>query len=620
MFVLSVITGPTRGQAIRLIQGGSITIGRGWECHIYFDDPSISEVHAEVCWNEEGFSVFDLSSETGTFVNGTRIQGRVGLRLGDHIQIGSFILQLKQADLADSRLVWQREQGALGGPALLPSGAGSRLLGAGGDQLLALDVAKTEMVQRGIMASSAEASGELLVVRGQTVMAPGLSAPGVRGDLTTQLAELRELVSSPDSQGSIVVLRRQDRFDPFPVVPITIGRDVMSGIALDDPAVSQRHALIDYRQGRYSIRDTGSSNGTFLNGKRVVEQKLVDGDVIGIGNHILLVVQGAQCLGLYLKPPSIAREEAAPAPDSPDDSRRFEVVSEPLSQVKESASEPKRARRRKKRAADLVWYATSDLDKGVFRARSAVVGLVLGCAATTWMLAKGDSEVLAGSKLSTVHEGDSFSSRAAAFDRDRCSACHVGAGRVSTLKCLDCHPDNRPSYEHADADLDCTGCHLEHQGASFRSAPSACLTCIVCHQTNPHDRLARFRPRLVAGFSIDARADASFHLRHQSNGVGCLTCHARAIAATPRGVRGACGQCHAPDHVRAEDCRLCHKAHPDRDRPVDLAIAAVVEPPRFAGKAALWAASLLFLSFVLAALIPRTRKVRIENPGGDPEK
>ncbi|MCX8052224.1 MAG: FHA domain-containing protein [Armatimonadetes bacterium] len=64
----------------------------------------------------------------------------------------------------------------------------------------------------------------------------------------------------------------------------TIGREAQCDIALiKDSTTSRRHATITASAGDYSIRDEGSSNGTFVNGARVTEQKLVPGDEIQIG-------------------------------------------------------------------------------------------------------------------------------------------------------------------------------------------------------------------------------------------------------------------------------------------------------------------------------------------------
>lgn len=63
---------------------------------------------------------------------------------------------------------------------------------------------------------------------------------------------------------------------------ITIGREG-NDIVLDNPQVSRRHAVIERANGHHVLRDVGSTNGTFVNGKRVTQHPLIPGDVIQIG-------------------------------------------------------------------------------------------------------------------------------------------------------------------------------------------------------------------------------------------------------------------------------------------------------------------------------------------------
>lgn len=584
MFVLSIISGPNKGQSIRLLQGGSISIGSGWDATFHFDDPALAEMHAEVSWTDDGFSVLDLSTRTGTLVNGVHIKSRVALRVGDHVQLGGLIFQLKEvaaiqeetADFAADQAAKARAADVFTGP-----------------KILAIDNQVTEIQQRSLMLQKTEA---LLLMRGHTVISAGLDAPTLDGELAARSGALRAFVSSPESVGTAkVVVSREGSLDPFSVMPITIGREQTNTIVLDDPGISVRHAVVELRAQKYVLRDAGSSNGTYVNGKRVVERKIEDGDLIVVGSHTLVAVLGSVCLGLEVQPPGLVKRTAEPRSDT-----KKVVVPEAL------AAAPKK--KKKKKASELVWYATSDLDKGVFRARAAIIALVLGVAVTGAMLATGDSETLAGSRLAAHHEDAAFVAAAEEKGRDRCTACHVGVGQVSTLKCFDCHAEHRPSRGHAEAEIGCTGCHVEHRGPEFRSSPSAALTCTSCHPT-PHAQMIRERPKLVAAFNIDAPAGVDFHLSHQANGVACLSCHGASVQTADRGVRGACRQCHAPDNVVAEDCQMCHRAHPDRNVKVDLKMVAAAPPPRFAGKAFAVAFVVLVVSFAGAALIPRKRKV-----------
>jgi pSer/pThr/pTyr-binding forkhead associated (FHA) protein len=71
---------------------------------------------------------------------------------------------------------------------------------------------------------------------------------------------------------------------------ITIGRQEDNTIVLDNPRVSGYHARIDKTGSDYILTDLQSTNGTFVNNENVVSQKLLHGDRIRIGEHILLFV------------------------------------------------------------------------------------------------------------------------------------------------------------------------------------------------------------------------------------------------------------------------------------------------------------------------------------------
>ena len=68
---------------------------------------------------------------------------------------------------------------------------------------------------------------------------------------------------------------------------VTIGRKPESTIVLADPNVSRNHAEIRPKGAGWVLVDLGSTNGSRINGRKVVEQALTDGDDIAFGNtHI----------------------------------------------------------------------------------------------------------------------------------------------------------------------------------------------------------------------------------------------------------------------------------------------------------------------------------------------
>jgi len=65
--------------------------------------------------------------------------------------------------------------------------------------------------------------------------------------------------------------------------PTKVGRLPDNDIVLNDKRVSRYHAEVVQRGGRWTLRDTGSTNGTAVNGKIVKEALLKPGDTISLG-------------------------------------------------------------------------------------------------------------------------------------------------------------------------------------------------------------------------------------------------------------------------------------------------------------------------------------------------
>jgi hypothetical protein len=89
--VLVIRTGGGReGETIGL-DGDVLTIGRSPHSDLFLDDVTVSRHHARVLRDESGFSVEDLNSLNGTYINRKRIE-RHRLSDGDELQIGKFKL------------------------------------------------------------------------------------------------------------------------------------------------------------------------------------------------------------------------------------------------------------------------------------------------------------------------------------------------------------------------------------------------------------------------------------------------------------------------------------------------------------------------------------------------
>jgi adenylate cyclase len=72
----------------------------------------------------------------------------------------------------------------------------------------------------------------------------------------------------------------------------TLGRHPANTLRLADREVSKEHACVERAGTGFIIKDLGSSNGTYVNGRRVRELKLKEGDEIALGNSRLVFHSG----------------------------------------------------------------------------------------------------------------------------------------------------------------------------------------------------------------------------------------------------------------------------------------------------------------------------------------
>ena len=96
-------------------------------------------------------------------------------------------------------------------------------------------------------------------------------------------AQFQFVMRSGPDVGKVYLLREQD---------ITIGRDSNNTITINDAEVSRKHASMELRGTAYVIQDLGSTNGTFVDGKRLSSvQVLNPGDSVSFGEGIVLVYE-----------------------------------------------------------------------------------------------------------------------------------------------------------------------------------------------------------------------------------------------------------------------------------------------------------------------------------------
>ena len=93
-----------------------------------------------------------------------------------------------------------------------------------------------------------------------------------------------------EKKSGLVIIKGPNIGDKFLInkSKFTIGRNPESDIFLDDITVSRKHAVLFKVGHNFNLKDTGSLNGSYINGKIVDNSTLEHGDKIQIGKYIFL--------------------------------------------------------------------------------------------------------------------------------------------------------------------------------------------------------------------------------------------------------------------------------------------------------------------------------------------
>ena len=133
---------------------------------------------------------------------------------------------------------------------------------------------------------------------------------------------------------------------------VIMGREAINDIMLQELEISRRHASITFVDGRHIIEDLDSTNGTFVNGRRISTPiTLRDGDLIDLGDTVSLVYSSptqpddatlveleGEIVGVEAVEPSSepAQAQYQPPPEVPQFSQQ-QVPPAPIWEVSESS-------------------------------------------------------------------------------------------------------------------------------------------------------------------------------------------------------------------------------------------------------------------------------------------
>jgi len=258
------------GGEITASPGTTVRIGREPSADIHPDNPNVSRQHAEVVHSGGGWVLRDVGSAQGTWRNGQRVdsvevRGTVQVTLGTE---GRGEVITLEAAAAPGAVAPTELPGYGGGvqPTVVVGDAPASAPRAGGGP------ADTVVVGAGAGAGGANRPGGALradAVAGATV---------VTGDTLNLECAGRSYSFAPGRD-------------------VTIGRDDSCDVVSTNPTVSRVHARLTHDGSGWTLVDSGSSGGTFVDGRKVDEHK-ISGSVAAwlgdtaTGERVVMVASG----------------------------------------------------------------------------------------------------------------------------------------------------------------------------------------------------------------------------------------------------------------------------------------------------------------------------------------
>jgi len=237
---VAIVSGAEVGREFTV--GEVLLVGRGPDADVVISESDVSARHAELSPNGDGIAIVDLGSTNGTFVNGERVVKTRQLGVGDRIQIGGTVLEVRSNTPAASDV-------KLGPPGL--------------------EVTRVRQIP---------------------------TVPTLRFD-------------SGPLAGTTVPVGSQ----------VVVGRDPATADVLleGDTDVSRRHAVFSPAGEGMTVQDLGSTNGTFVNGRRIPAYAvaLANGNQVQIGDSVIEVMISAP---LVVAPPAAPAPAQAPPSQAPN--------------------------------------------------------------------------------------------------------------------------------------------------------------------------------------------------------------------------------------------------------------------------------------------------------------
>jgi len=265
---LVFLSGERAGEVYPLEQGRTVIGRQGGD--LIGADKEVSSIHAIISYERGGWYVMDLGSTNGVFVD-EQVKLEARLKNSTELRVGQTKLRFQ--------LVGAEDAASSGPPDLLAGGDNSDLT--------------LPHVPRGGTLTGDQAGRIRAAMDAGTSLPPdgdsGVVAAPPAEDSDSSGGLMAGLGEAPAVQVTLEILEGADQgaIRRYTQESILIGR-LNTDLVVRDSDVSRRHSIIEvFDASQVYLRDLNSTNGSFVNGRRVSSVRLRNGDQIRLGRCLI---------------------------------------------------------------------------------------------------------------------------------------------------------------------------------------------------------------------------------------------------------------------------------------------------------------------------------------------
>jgi ABC transport system ATP-binding/permease protein len=270
-----------------------VVMGRSAACDFSINDPSVSQRHLAAAEIDGKIVIKDLDSTNGTYVNhrDRRIIGSIHVNSNDTLILGNYAFSASEIrrQLTERAHDDLNVSDAIPGPSKTVITKTSFIVGRDPEADFTANVPTVS--RRHVQITKAAHGWEVTDLKSSNGTFLNSKANKIENSIPVTLDDvlllgtyrlpvklLIETLEKNNKKAAKASLNLQ------PKKPVIIGRSDQCDVVLSNPHVSSRHAkltLLD--NGRLLVEDLGSSNGTFVNGRRIVREETPLDSQIAIG-------------------------------------------------------------------------------------------------------------------------------------------------------------------------------------------------------------------------------------------------------------------------------------------------------------------------------------------------